>query len=390
MKSAIVIGAGVGGLAAAVDLARRGVAVTVLEKAAQAGGKIRRVEAGGASIDAGPTVFTMRWIFEALFEDAGARLEDRLTLHSADVLARHAWRQGGRLDLFADIDRSAEAIGDFAGAADAKGFRAFCDQRADMFRTLRDAYIANQRPSLVEFCRRVGLANFAALQRTKPLRTLWSELGRHFSDQRLRQLFARYSTYVGSSPWSTPATLMLVSHVEQEGVWYLDGGMRALADALQSLGEGLGATYRFNAPVRRLIVVNGRVAGVALDDSEEMRADAIVYNGEVSALGEGLLGDDARGAAAATPRNKRSLSAIVWCMTAEARGFPLDHHNVFFTENYRREFDAAFKDRTISPAPTVYVCAQDRGGDAAPNGPEENARPRQRAGERRRSRHGRG
>ena len=112
----IVIGAGMGGLAAAIDLARRGADVTVLERAGAPGGKMREVMVAGAPIDAGPTVFTMRWIFESLFEDAGTRLDDHLDLQPAEILARHTWREGGRLDLFADIERSADAMGHVRGS----------------------------------------------------------------------------------------------------------------------------------------------------------------------------------------------------------------------------------------------------------------------------------
>jgi 1-hydroxycarotenoid 3,4-desaturase len=114
-KTVIVIGAGMGGLAAAADLARQGCDVTVLERAATPGGKARMVRAGTASVSGGPTVFTMRWIFEQLFSDCGSSLEGALNLSKPDLLARHAWREGGQLDLFADIDQSADAIGDIFG-----------------------------------------------------------------------------------------------------------------------------------------------------------------------------------------------------------------------------------------------------------------------------------
>lgn len=371
-RTVVVIGAGMGGLSAAADLARQGCDVTVLDRAAAPGGKARMVPAGSASVSGGPTVFTMRWIFEQLFSDCGSRLEDALKLSKPDLLARHAWREGGQLDLFADIDQSADAIGMFAGAKDAQGYRDFCARSRALYQTLEHSFIAAQQPSMAELVRRVGLTNLGPMLQTTPFQSLWSALGRHFGDARLRQLFGRYSTYVGSSPWLTPATLMLVAHVEQDGVWLVDGGMHAVATALAELGRSKGARYRYNAHVDQIIVEGGRAAGVRLADGEVITADAVVFNGDVSALGTGLLGASAASAAKPVPAAARSLSAITWCLHAPTSGFNLDYHNVFFASDYEREFMAVFKDRTVCDAPTVYICAEDRtpGPGAAPNGPE--------------------
>jgi 1-hydroxycarotenoid 3,4-desaturase len=362
----VVIGAGMGGLAAAADLARRGAAVTVLERAAAPGGKMREVMVGDSPIDGGPTVFTMRWIFEGLFADAGASLEAALPLQKADILARHAWRAGGRLDLFADIARSADAIGDFAGAADARGYRAFCARSADIFRTLRGSFITAERPSPLDLVKRVGITNIGALIRTAPMKTLWDALGEHFRDPRLRQLFGRYATYCGCSPWLAPATLMLVAHVEQDGVWFVKGGMRRVADAIQRLAEAKGAEFRFGAEVVEILTHQGRAGGVRLANGAEIPADAVIFNGDVAALAQGLLGQASCGAAEDTPRTARSLSAVTWCVSAPTAGFPLVHHNVFFAEDYVAEFDAIFRRRDITAAPTVYVCAQDREAGPGP------------------------
>jgi len=374
-RHVVVIGAGMGGLAAAADLARQGVRVTVLDRAAAPGGKARRVPVAGAGVDGGPTVFTMRWIFEGLFADAGKRLDDFVTIHGAEMLARHAWREGGRLDLFADVDRSAESIGDFAGAADAQGYRDFVARSADIYRTLVGPFIAAQRPSPLDLVTRVGLGNLGALVRTAPWLTMWQALGKHFRDPRLRQLFGRYATYCGCSPFLAPATLMLVAHVEQDGVWLVEGGMSQVATAIRELGESQGAVFRFDAPVAEILVERGRAAGVVLADGERIAADAVVFNGDVSALGQGLLGGGARQAARETPRAARSLAAITWCVNAPTSGFDLAHHNVFFAEDYAREFAAIFGARGISEAPTVYICAQDRGdhrghAEVAPGAPE--------------------
>ena len=362
----VVVGAGMGGLAAAVDLARQGAAVTVVERALAPGGKMRRVQAGAASIDAGPTVFTMRHIFEGLFADAGERLADHLDLVPAGLLARHAWRAGGRLDLHADVAQSADAIGTFAGAAEARAYLDFCARSADIYRTLAGPFIAGQRPSPLDLVRRMGLRGMPALWRTAPMRTLWGALGDHFKDPRLRQLFGRYATYVGASPWQAPATLMLIAHVEQDGVWLVRGGMHQVAQAVRGLAERQGAAFRFGAEVSEVLVERGRVAGVSLQSGERIEADAVVFNGDVSALPGALQ------PVAATPRRSRSLSAVTWCLQAATSGFDLAHHNVFFAEDYAEEFDAIFRRRAIAAAPTVYVCAQDRGeaGDAVDGAPE--------------------
>lgn len=360
----IVVGAGAGGLAAAADLARRGLHVTVCERAASVGGKLRQVSIGAAGIDAGPTVFTMRWILEALFADAGHSLDDALRLQRASLLARHAWRTGGRLDLFADPQQSAAAIGEFAGAADARGYLDFCARSAAIYRTLQHSFIAAQRPSPLDLVRRIGLRHANELFRITPFDTMWSALGAHFRDARLRQLFARYATYCGSSPFRAPATLMLVAHVEQDGVWLVDGGMRAVALALARLATGLGAQIRCTAPVAQILVENGRTAGVRLDSGEELRADCVVFNGDVSALGQGLLGPAVSRAADPTPAAARSLSAVTWCLQAATRGFELAHHNVFFGDDYAGEFRAIFERQDVTADPTVYVCAQDRGAAA--------------------------
>lgn len=371
-KSVIVIGAGIGGLAAALSLAASGHHVIVLERAARVGGKMRSLAVGGVPVEAGPTVFTMRWVFEELFAEAGADLESEMRLRPATLLARHAWNAHERLDLFADIETSAAAIGAFAGAREAEGYRRFCTRAVEVYRTLEGPFIRADRPSPVDLAQRVGLSGIGSLWRIQPFATLWSALGEYFRDPRLHQLFGRYATYCGASPFEAPATLMLVAHVEQAGVWTVEGGLSRLARTVADLAERRGAKLRTGADVARILTERGRVAGVELVGGERIAADAVIANADVAALGGGLLGRDAAAAGDRVPARERSLSALTICTTARAKGFDLAHHSVFFSADYRAEFDAILRGRRLPPDPTVYVCAQDRDGDggSAPDGPE--------------------
>ena len=360
MRHVVIIGAGVGGLTAAMRLAAQGLEVTVVESAPGPGGKMREVMAGGAPIDSGPTVFTMRWVFDELAQDVGLSLDDHVTCKPSRTLARHGWSDGARLDLFADLDRSVAAIAEFSGAQDAQAYRAFAARAQGVYATLKDSYICASRPNLFQLSHRIGLSRWGEMMRLSPYSTLANALAGAFRDPRLRQLFARYATYCGSSPYAAPATLMLVAHVEREGVWLVEGGMQRLAKGLAAMGERCGAAFLFDRHVTRILVDGGRACGVELATGERLAADAVIMNGDVSALGAGLLGPDVTDAVSPTPPKACFLSAITWSMQGKAQGFPLLRHNVFFSDDYRAEFDDILIRGRTPRAPTVYVCAQDR------------------------------
>lgn len=321
---------------------------------------MREVEVAGRMIDAGPTVFTMRWIFEEIFAAAGQSLADHVSLKPLEVLARHAWSADQRLDLFASAERSADAIGAFAGAAEARAYGRFRDQARRTYETLDAPFMRAQRPTPEGLAASIAMRNFMGLWQINPFDTLWGALGGYFRDPRLRQLFGRYATYCGSSPFLAPATLMLVAHVEQSGVWLIEGGMHRLAQALTRVGELCGARFRFDSEVAEVVVAQGKAAGVKLASGERIEADAVVMNADVSAVAGGLFGRPASGAADPVPRRSRSLSAVTWAMVAAADGFPLLHHSVFFSGDYGAEFDDIFERGGLPRSPTIYVCAQDR------------------------------
>ncbi len=364
----VVIGAGIGGLVAALQLAQRNLHVTLIEAMEAPGGKMRQPVVDGAPIDSGPTVFTMRWIFEQIYESAGRKLEEELSITPLPVLARHAWSARERMDLFADPNASRDAIAQFAGPSEAARFMQFCRQAREVYDTLEGPFIRSQSPTLVSMAGDLGLKGLAVLAALGPMSNLWDSLGQHFHDSRLRQLFARYATYCGSSPWQAPATLMLVTQVELDGVWSVKGGMHALAQSLARLAQQRGVEIRYRSPCSEIAMEGGSVSGVVLANGERLAADSVVFNGDVSALTQNLLGSKLRRAAPALSPARRSLSALTWSINAETAGFPLERHNVFFQSDYRSEFNDIFSRASLPQTPTVYVCAQDRGtDDAAPD-----------------------
>ncbi|MCJ2058809.1 phytoene desaturase family protein [Methylobacterium sp. J-048] len=367
----VVIGAGIGGLATALRLAHAGLAVTVVERAAQPGGKMASRSVGAKRVESGPTVFTMRWVFEELFAESGACFEHHARAEPAGLLARHAWTRHERLDLSADLDTSAAAIDAFAGLREAEGYRRFCARSAEIYRTLEGPFIREGRTGPAGLAQRVGISGLGDLWRIQPFSTLWSALGGFFRDPRLLQLFGRYATYCGASPFTAPATLMLVAHVEQVGVWTVAGGMSALAKAVADLATERGATFRYGAHVDRIVTEGGRVSGVLLADGERIPADRVVCNADATALGAGLFGPEAAPMGERLAPAERSLSAVTLCADAVPSGFPLAHHNVFFSGDYRAEFDTILRRRRLPDDPTVYICAQDRTeAGPEPTGPE--------------------
>ncbi|MGA7805362.1 phytoene desaturase family protein, partial [Bradyrhizobium sp.] len=272
----VVVGAGVAGLVAAFALAARGLDVTLLERGAAPGGKMRQIAIGDARIDSGPTVFTMRWVFDELFAAAGKHFADHVRLRPLEILARHAWDENARLDLFADQDRAVDAIGDFAGAAEAARDQSFCRDTRRIYDLLEKSFLRAPQPSISGLIGTGGFRGLTQLHQIKPFASMWSALSRYFHDPRLRQLFGRYATYCGSSPFKAPATLMLVAHVEREGVWSIDGGMQGLARALADSAKALGAGIRYDQDVAEVLIQKGRAGGVRLSNGEHIEADAVI------------------------------------------------------------------------------------------------------------------
>ncbi|MEM9344328.1 MAG: 1-hydroxycarotenoid 3,4-desaturase CrtD [Pseudomonadota bacterium] len=364
MERIVVIGAGVGGLAAAMRLAHSGADVTVVEAHGTPGGKMRTLPSPAGPVDAGPTVLTLRHVFDDLFSASGTRLEDHVTLVREDILARHWWPDGSSLDLHADRDDSARAIRAFAGVQAEDQFRAFAARTSALFDAFDAPLMRAPEPSPVAIALQVAMrpSLFPAIGAVS---TMARKLALEFRDPRLRQLFGRYATYVGGSPYQAPAVLRLVADAEARGVWSVTGGMHNLARAMARVASDNGADLRFNSPVDRIEVQGGKTTSVLLSSGERLKADTVIFAGDPNALHSGLMGQSTQAAISKTAVQPRSLSAEVWAFAATPVGPDLARHNVFFNADPRTEFDPISAGNPAED-PTVYVCAQDRGTGQTP------------------------
>jgi len=364
----VVIGAGIGGLAAALRLAHAGCDVTVIDSHSAPGGKMRVVDTAAGPVDAGPTVLTMRPVFDTLFAEVGERLDDHLDLQLEPLLARHFWPDGSTLDLFADPARSAEAISTFAGPRAALEYRRFAEGARRLYEAFEGPMMLAPQPSQSALTAHV-MRHPGLIPLMSPQKTMASALAAQFTDPRLRQLFGRYATYVGGSPYLSPAILSLISHAEARGVWLVRGGMHRLAQAVAKLIEQRGGRLCFATHATQLERTGSGITAVMTADCTRLPCTRVLFNGDPRALATGLLGEDARRAVPRRATEPRSLSAQVWAFAATPHGRNLAHHNVFFGTDPRSEFDPLAQGRNPVD-PTIYVCAQDRTGNTTPPGLE--------------------
>ncbi|APX14189.1 1-hydroxycarotenoid 3,4-desaturase CrtD [Tateyamaria omphalii] len=363
-QRAVIIGAGIAGLACAARLRATGYAVTLLERHGVVGGKIRTIPSPAGPIDAGPTVLTMRHVFDDLFAQLGTRVEDHVTLIKQDELARHFWPDGSTLSLYADETRTIDALRSFGGDTAVTDFLKFTRRTRQLFAAFDAPMMQAPEPKLAALTKHV-LRQPHLIPAMAPLSTLKTLLKRSFRDPRLRQLFGRYATYVGGSPTHAPAILSLIWQAEANGVWVVEGGMHKLTQALGKLLDAHGVETHTNAHVDHIDVQDGTVRAVHLENGTHIPCDVLIHAGDPRALATGALGPDTRHIAPQTAKAKRSFSARVLSFAATPQGPDLAHHNVFFAADAHSEFNDLMAGR-IPAQPSFYICALDRGHGTPP------------------------
>lgn len=346
-KLAVVIGAGLGGMAVSLRLAAGGWRVTICERGPTLGGKMNLFEKGGYRFDTGPSLVTLPEVFGELFDVVGARLADHVTLTRIAPHAHYVYPDGTSFAHSTSLPEWLSTLRNL-DRRDVDGFWRFLSLGARLYELSRSTFLARSPYEKPE------AAQLRAL-RHMPLRYGWGNYNRtveaHFRSPYLRQLYNRYPTYVGSSPYRAPATLLVIPYIEYAfGGWYLKGGLYSLVRALTELLHKSDVEIHTSSEVVHILHESGKVKGVRLANGMTLDADVVVMNGDAS-LAPRMLGRKDESIA----RNQRSLSGLVFLVGLKEKLPGLHHHNVYFSSDYVHEFRQLFEEQRFPDDPTVYV-----------------------------------
>jgi len=352
-QKAIVIGAGLGGLAASALLASQGYRVTVFEKNSTHGGKMQELNLGEFRFDTGPSLFTMPFILEKLFKECGEDLKDYLEFKELEPVCRYFYKDETIFDNYSDREQSMQQIEQFA-PEDAESYSEFLNHAAKLYDQTADAFLFNPLYSLSDL-KGLNLTDFLGID---AFSTVSDVVDQNFQSEYLRKFFKRFTTYNGSSPYQAPGTLNVIPHVElNQGGYYVKGGMYRISEALFELSEKMGVTFQFNSKVEKISVRNKRAVSVKIEGEGEFNADLIVANSDATDTILNIMDQEA----VSNSKRKRqssiepSCSGFVMLLGVNKQWDQLKHHNIFFSDDYEKEFRQIFKEKNLPDDPTIYV-----------------------------------
>ncbi|MCM3745886.1 phytoene desaturase family protein [Paenibacillus pasadenensis] len=353
-KKIIVVGGGLAGLAAAIRLRSDGHEVTVLEKNERAGGKLNIRSGLGYQFDTGPSILTMPWTLEKLFESAGRSLHDYVTLQRVEPQWRGIYEDGTVLDLTGDLPVMLEAI-DSLSPADRGRFLGYLDYCRKQYDLCMKSFYSRTLSGLPDLRQEHSLRELLAMD---PMKSVSQLAEQHLQHPHLRQIFQFFTMYIGSSPYAAPAVLSQLVYVQMGlGIYFVKGGMYEIARAELRLLEELGVPVRTGAEVTAIMETDGQASGVRLASGEELNADIVVCNLEAIPAHRSLLRDapGSQRQLAKLAKYEPAVSGHVLLLGVNRSYDAFKHHNFFFSHDPQREFHEMFVDRIPTDDPTVYV-----------------------------------
>ncbi|TYP95138.1 phytoene desaturase [Fodinibius salinus] len=362
-----IIGAGLGGLATACLLGKQGHTVTVLEKNSTPGGKINEIHAQDFRFDIGPSLLTMPFILERLFNQCDADMDDFLDIQTTDPICRYFYPQGVKFDCYRDTSLNIAQVQDFA-PDDVQSYKEFLSYSEQIYEHTKDAFLFNPLYELSDLLSLNPIDFF----KIDAFNTVAESIDQKFKSPELRKFFKRFTTYNGSSPFQAPATLNIIPYVELTmGGYYINGGMYALVEALIELANKFDVQLKYNVDISHITTQNDSVRELVDTSGHRYPADLVVSNADAYETYRHLLDEDEL---SSRKKNKMdtlepSCSGFVLLLGTDKQYNGLTHHNIFFSQDYRQEFQDIFDQKVMPDDPTIYIAnTSQTNPDHAPDG----------------------
>jgi phytoene desaturase len=354
-KSAIIIGAGIGGISAAIHLAQNGIHTTVVEKNSRPGGRCDRFSRDGHHFDTGPTLLVMPLLYEAEFSALGTSMNDLLDLLRVDPTYHLVFDDGSKLSLSSDMKIMEEQLESIEEGA-FQGLLRYLDEGHRHYHISVEKLVKRDFRKASEF---FNINNFPLLYQVKPLVNHYNNMSTYFKNPRLKAAFTFQDMYMGLSPFEAPATFSMMPYSElAHGVWYPKGGMYRIVEALVSLGQDVGVDFAFNKAVERINVNGTQARGVELEDGERLNADAILANADLPYVYQDLLPQCKLAKKVSRKRFSCSVISFFWGLDKSYEN--LEPHTLFLADDYRENFDTIIHDQNLPSNPSLYIHAPAR------------------------------
>jgi phytoene desaturase len=369
-KKALIIGAGVAGIATAIRLAVKGYKVEVYEANSYPGGKLSQFEQGGYRFDAGPSLFTMPQYVDELFKLAGKNPSDYFKYKKLDSVCKYFYEDGTRLTAYANADKFAEEIHERTSEP-VEAVKQYLENSGRIYSITNHVFLERSLHLLKTYLRWDTLRSVLKFGKIDAFRTMHKANAGLFKDKRIVQFFDRYATYNGSNPYAAPATLNVIPHLEQHfGAYFPDGGMYSITSSLVQLAESLGVTFRYNSPVTEITLQGLEVKGIRTKDGV-IEGDLVVSNMDIWFTYYKLLSDYPKLQPKKILSQERSSSALIFYWGIRKQFKQIDLHNIFFSTDYEAEFKHIWQEKSIHHDPTIYLNISSKyKPDDAPDGCE--------------------
>ncbi|MGI4727625.1 MAG: 1-hydroxycarotenoid 3,4-desaturase CrtD [Janthinobacterium lividum] len=354
-KKAIVIGAGIAGIATAIRLAIKGFEVEILEANAYPGGKLAEIVQNGFRFDAGPSLFTMPQYVDELFTLVGENPDASFTYQKLDLVCRYFYPDGTSLDAYNNEAVFAEEIGQKT-KDQPETIKKYLENSKRIYQITNHVFLEKSLHRLKTYLSWQTVKSVFRFPQIDAFRSMHQANNAFFSDPKMVQYADRFATYNGSNPYKAPATLNVIPHLEQHfGAYFPDGGIYQITLSLVALAERLGVKFHYNSVVERIVVSKNEVKGLESESLGFIPADIIISNADVYFTYKKLLADHPKLLRKRILKQERSSSALIFYWGISKQFPQLDLHNIFFSGDYQQEFEHIWQEKNISNDPTIYL-----------------------------------